>query len=56
MVIKLKKEAEDNFDEYAEAYKEVLNGNLYINYSDGQIDIEPGLNFAEKDIECSEIS
>lgn len=56
MVIKLKKEAEDNFDEYAEAYKEVLNGNLYINYSDGQIDIEPGLNFAEKAIECSEIS
>lgn len=56
MVIKFKKEAESNFDEYAKAYKEVLNGNLYINYSDGRIEIEPGANFAKKAIECSKIS
>ena len=55
MVIRFKKEAEDIFEEYADAYKEVLDGNLRIKLSDGRIDIEPGLDFAEKAIECSEI-
>lgn len=56
MVVRFKKEAEDNFDEYAEAYKEVFGANLYIKLSDDQIIVEPGLEFAEKAIECSEIS
>lgn len=56
MVIRFKKEADDNFDEYAEAYKEVFGANLYIKLSDDQIVVEPGLEFAEKAIECSEIS
>ena len=56
MVIRFKKEAEDNFDKYAEAYKEVFSANLYIKLSDEQIVVEPGLEFAEKAIECSEIS
>lgn len=56
MVTRFKNEAVDNFEEYAEAYKEVLNGTLYINYSDGRIEIEPGANFAKKAIECSKIS
>lgn len=55
MVVRFKKEAEDNFDEYSEAYKEVLDGNLYIKLSDGRIDVEPGLKFAEKAIGKSEI-
>lgn len=56
MVTRFKNEAEDNFEEYAEAYKEVFGANLYIKLTDGQIDVEPGLKFAEKAIECSEIS
>lgn len=56
MVIRFKKEADDNYDEYAEAYKEIFGANLYIKLSDDQIVVEPGLEFAEKAIECSEIS
>ncbi|MBQ7295461.1 MAG: hypothetical protein IJW86_04625 [Clostridia bacterium] len=56
MVTRFKSEAEDNFEEYAEAYKGVLGANLYIKLTDGQIDVEPGLEFAEKAIECSETS
>lgn len=56
MVIRFKKEADDNYDEYAEAYKEIFCANLYIKLSDDQIVVEPGLEFAEKAIECSEIS
>ena len=55
MVTRFKNEAIDNFEEYVEAYKEVLGANLYIKLSDGQIDVEPGLEFAEKAIECSEM-
>ena len=56
MVIRFKKEAEDNYYEYAEAYTEIFGANLYIKLSDDQIVVEPGLEFAEKAIECSEIS
>lgn len=56
MVMRFKKEADDNFNEYAEAYKEVFGANLYIKLSDEQIVVEPGLELAEKAIECSEIS
>lgn len=55
MAIRFKNEAEDNFEEYAEAYKEVLGDNLYIKLTDGQINVEPGIKFAEKAIECSEM-
>ena len=54
MLIQFKKEAEDTFDEYAEAYREVLGGNLYIKYSDEQIVLESGETFADKAIECCE--
>ena len=56
MVVRFKKEVEDNFYEYAEAYKEVFGANLYIKLFDDQIVVEPGLEFAEKAIECSVIS
>lgn len=56
MVMRFKKEADDNFNEYAEAYKEVFGANLYIKLSYEQIVVEPGLELAEKAIECSEIS
>lgn len=56
MVTRFKSEAEDNFEEYVDAYKEVFGANLYIRLTDGQIDVEPGLEFAEKAIECSEIN
>lgn len=50
MVVRFKKEAEDTFDEYKEAYKNVLAGNLYVQYSDGKITIETGNNFADRTI------
>ena len=55
MVISFKKEAMDAFDEYSEAFRNILGGNLYINCIDEQIVIESGEIFADKSIKNCEI-
>lgn len=50
--IKFKNEAEALYNEYNEAYKEVLSGNLYISYSENQLVVGTGTEFAKDIIEC----
>lgn len=49
--IKFKNEAEALYNEYNEAYKEVLSGNLYISYSEKQLVVGTGTEFAKDIIE-----
>lgn len=47
-----KKEAEASCDKYEKAYKELMGGNLFVQYSDGQISIETGTSFADNSLKA----
>lgn len=49
---KFKNEAEVLYNEYNEAYKEVLSGNLYISYSENQLVVGTGTELAKDINEC----